>query len=60
MDHDVYIITHKEEYWIGQAGSILADFQHEPRLTLAIRDIVDDLVFDPGSRDYAVLTVELR
>ena len=59
MDREVYIVTSIDEVFIGTVVGLLDDSRQD-KLELAIRDILDDLVFGNQSKDYAVLTIELR
>ncbi len=59
MDQDVYIITLNDEIWIGKVRDLM-DFSRHEKLEVAMRDILDDLVFSDENKNYAVFTIELR
>ena len=59
MDQDVYIIIPNDEIWIGKVRD-LVDGGRQDKLEIAIRDVVDDIVFSDENKNYAVFTIELR
>ncbi len=59
MDQDVYIITPTDEVWLGKTRDLM-DGGRQDKLEIAMRDILDNLIFDSENRNYAVFTIELR
>ncbi len=65
MDQDVFIITPDNETYIGKVSDVLNPEKNLSGgrvdcLMLALRDVIDDLVFGDESKNYAVFTIELR
>ena len=59
MDREVYIVVAGEDIPVGRVNELLDDCRQD-KLELAMRDILEGLVFDTESKDYAVVTIELR
>ena len=59
MDRIVWLVTPEEDFEIGKVKDALRN-KCQRRISQAVRDIVDELVFDVDSKDYAVITIELR
>jgi len=59
MDQDVFIVTPDEDIWIGKVRDLMGGGRQD-KLEIAMRDILDDLVFCDDNKDYAVFTIELR
>jgi len=60
MASEVFLITTEDEVCIGTVGQVLDDGDQNYKLERSIRDVVDRLVFDDNSKDYAVITLEIR
>ncbi len=65
MDQEVFIITPDSETYIGKVSDLLDSSKNLSSgrigcLLLALRDVVDDLVFGDENKNYAVFTIELR
>ena len=60
MASEVFLITTEDEVCIGTVGQVLDDGDQNYELERSIRDVVDRLVFDDNSKDYAVITLEIR
>jgi hypothetical protein len=60
MDQEVVLIVNGEEYQLGTAGELLSQKAPHTSLHNAIRDIVDELIFDPNSNQYVTCSVEVR
>jgi hypothetical protein len=59
MERELYIVTQGgEEAYIGRVQDVLLQSRNQ-HLELAMRDIVDSLVFTED-KEYAVLTLEIR
>ncbi len=59
MDRQVFLVTHTEEVFLGSVKEVLRQ-KASKLLAVALRDIVDDMIFSDDGADYTVLTIEVR